>query len=206
MGQTRHSWTWAVALSTLLLSAPAAADALFSLGAGPYVETLRWKGPGELDPAEITLSDTGRGAVIPMRVTWTQDQSQPRALGVTAGFTFGIVGAKLGQSTSMGHAMLELLGRVAVHRTSTWSLQLGAGGTLERPLAGGQNGVLSNDNVEPFETMMGGVAAVSVTLFRDVHDYTFDLRSGVLFSEHLFAIPVLLTASMEWGRDRPAGR
>jgi len=207
MGRTsQQTGMWAVAVSTLLLSAPAHADLQSSMGVGSYVEPLRWTGPGELDPAEMTLSDTAYGAVIPLRLTWTQDPTQPRALGITTGLTIGLGGSTLGESTASGHFMLEVLGRVAVYGSPTWSLQLGVGGALEHPVRISTNGVLSNDNVEPYGTLAGGVAAASVTLFGDNQDYTFDLRSGVLVHDNLIAIPVVLTASLVWGRSRPAAR
>lgn len=190
-----------VVVPILLVAGSARADTLFSVGVGPYVEPLRYKGPGNIDPGEIELSDTSKGAVIPLRITWTQDQRRPHALGVVFAFTPAIGEAELGQSTRGSHAMLEVIGRVGVHRASSWSLFVGAGGALERSLGGGDNGVLSNDNVEPFTTMAGGTVSASVTWFGTNRDYTLDLRAGLLASSHMRGIPVLLTASAEWGRD-----
>jgi len=186
----------------VLLSAPARADTLFSAGLGGFVEPMRWKGPGELDPSELRFSTTAYGGLIPLRLTVTQDQREAPAFGVTIGLTPRFGGAKMGQSTTSMQVMIDLLARVTVLRRSAWSLQVGAGAALEK-FAYGTNGVLSNDNVDPFSTTLyGGVVAASVTYFDSHHDYTFDLRAGLLGSEHMRVFPVLLTASMEWGRNR----
>ncbi len=186
----------------LALAVPARADTLFSAGLGAHVEPFRYQGPGDVDPAEIRLSTTGYGAAIPLRVTLTQDQRTPHALGVAIGFTPIIGGATFGQTSMRSSIQLEALGRVAVTRGDTWSVQLGAGGVLQQPLGESSNGILSNDNVQAFTTLAGGIVAASVTVFGANRDYTIDLRAGVLVADHLRAIPVMLTASAEWGRDR----
>lgn len=188
-------------VAVMVIASSAHADALFSAGAGAIVEPVRYKGPGDLDPREIELSDTATGAAIPFRVTWIQDQREPHALGITAGFTLGLADARLAEGSNDTTGMLELMGRVGVYRAPSWSLQLGAGGALELPLGSGGNSKLSNTNVEPFTRLAGGTASLSVTWFHKSVDLTFDLRGGVLVASYMRATPVLVTVSAELGRD-----
>ena len=182
--------------------APARADILGSVGVGPVIEPTRWRGPGAVDPGEIELSDTGFGAALPLRLTITQDRIHRRAFGVSLGVTPIVGGLQMGQSRSSMRVVVDLLAHISRNH-GTWSFQLGAGGAAGRTPTQSDNGVLSNDNVDPFDgTLFGGVAALSVTRLGAVRDYCFELRGAYLFDKHRWAIPVMFTASVEWGRDR----
>jgi hypothetical protein len=191
-----------VVSALLLVATPARAELLSSFGIGAQVAPVRWEGPGAVDPQEIRLTGTSYGVSLPIRLTLTQSVAKPRAFGFVVGVTPTFGGPKIGQSTTFGHFMLEALGRVAFRPRTSWGLQVGAGVAVEWPMGGGDNAVLSNDNVDPFTRLQGGIAAVSLTRFGAAHDLTFDLRAAVLTSEHMSSVPVMLCASYEWGRDR----
>jgi hypothetical protein len=192
-----------LAVLFLVHAAPARADVLGSVGLGPIVEPTRWTGPGEVDPGEISLSTTSIGGGLPLRLTVTQNVARRYAAGVVLGLTPIIADMNLGQSTSSSRVILDAMARISFRPQSCWSVQLGAGVAVEKVLGRGDNAILSNDNVEPFEdALLGGVVALSFTLYGDARDYTFDLRAALMSEEHRRAVPVMLTASLEWGRDR----
>ena len=191
-----------VVTAAVLLPAPARAEILGSVGVGPLVEPTRWRGPGEVDPGEIELSDTALGAALPLRLTISQDRIRRHAFGVSLGVTPIIGGLRLGQSSSSVRMLVDAMVHISRNH-GTWSFQLSAGGAAGRILAKSTNGVLSNDNVDALDgTLLGGVAALSVTRFGAVRDYTFELRGAALFDDHRISVPVMFTASIEWGRDR----
>jgi hypothetical protein len=122
--------------------------------------------------------------------------------GLVVGMTPTLGPKRLGWSSSSSRVLFDALAQVSFRLNACWSVQLGAGVAIQVPLGGSTEGIASNTNVEPFTTVSGGVVALSATLLGEERDYTFDLRAAYLTSEYMREIPIVLSTSLQWGRER----